>query len=366
MIGRPWQVFGLLCVSCLYTGTGLGQPAPRMEDTLGAPFRIRDHTFPNFLLLGFAPAPAASLGRGVTAIEIHYSVINDFQASPEVEQYLKQTRGDTRRALDAADVAYILGLPQEQAYYIDGEFSLLEFFVHRGLTDRVDLGLGINYIQYGTRILDQTIFSFHDAAGFGQGGRDYVENNRVQAVIGRDHGQDVVLLARPSSGGLSDPNLLLRYALPPIARHWYGNLKLGLKIPLMDEDEFLSTGSWDFGYQMTIERRYPQDAWIVNVGAVFPGKFKQTGFEPPNLPYINLSWLHRLRHWTGTRSFVQTRLAEHPYRASVDSDLSDTAIQITAGLKWDTSIGVVGFGVTENFLNFDNTPDFAVHVTWGQ
>ena len=183
-------------------------------------------------------------------------------------------------------------------------------------------------------------------------------------MLGRGNGQGVVLLDRPSSGGLSDPSLFLRYALPELVRDWYGNLEIGLKIPLMDEDEFLSTGSWDFGYQMTIERRYTRDAWIVNFGAVFPGKFRQTGFEPPNLPFVNISWLHRFKGLANTRSFVQTRLAEHPYRTNVDSELSDTAIQITAGLNWDTAIGIVGFGVTENFLHFDNTPDFGVHFTW--
>ncbi|KAF0191552.1 MAG: hypothetical protein FD165_1886 [Gammaproteobacteria bacterium] len=73
-------------------------------------------------------------------------------------------------------------------------------------------------------------------------------------VLGRGSGQGVVLLDRPSSGSLSDLSLFLRYALPELVSDWYGNLEIGLKIPLMDEDEFLSTGNWDEGYQMTVER----------------------------------------------------------------------------------------------------------------
>ena len=164
---------------------------------MGAPFRIRDYTFPSFLVLGFAPAPALPLGRGHSAIEFHYSIINVFQISPEVEDYLKQSRGSSRRSLDSTDVAFILGLPQGQAYYIDGEFSVLEFAIHRGLTERIDLGVSVNYIHYGGHFLDDVIFDFHDTVGVGQAGRNYVQNDRVQVVLGRDNGKDVVLLGRP-------------------------------------------------------------------------------------------------------------------------------------------------------------------------
>jgi len=364
---RHRKILWLLSVIWLSTVAGIANARhiPLIEDPMGAPFRIRDYTFPSFLVLGFAPAPASPLGQDHSAVEFHYSIINNFQSSQEVEAYLKQSRGNTRRPLDSTDVDFILGLPQGQAYYIDGEFGILEFAAHWGLTERIDLGAGINYIHYGGRSLDEVIFDFHDAVGVGQAGRDYVLDNRVQVVLGRDGGQDVVLLDRPSSGGLSDPNIFLRFALPEFVHKWRSNLELGIKVPLMDEEKFLSTGSWDLGYQLTVDRRYARDAWIINLGTVFPGKFEQTDFRPPNLPFVNISWLHRLKRWTSTRSFVQVLFAEHPYRAIVDSELSDLEFQLTAGLKWDTSAGIIGFGLTENLLNFDNTPDFGLHFTWG-
>lgn len=332
---------------------------------MGAPFRIRDHTFPNFLILGFTPAPSAPLGRGNSAVEMHLSVINNFQVSPEVEDYLEQTRGGSRRSLDSTDVAFILGLPQGQAYYIDGEFSMLEFAFHWGLTNQLDLGVGINYMHYGGQLLDQTIFEFHDSLGLGQGGREYVDNNQVQVVMGRDNAQDIVLLDRPSSGGFGDPNIFVRYALPQLLLNWRSNLEIGIKIPLMNEEKYLSTGSWDFGYQLTIDRLFERDAWIINAGEVFPGEYKQSEFQPPNLPFINISWMHRFKDWTSTRFFTQILVAKHPYRELVSSGLSDVASQITLGLKWDTDIGIIGFGITENLFNFDNTPDVGLHLTWG-
>jgi len=366
VISECWKTFFFFFVAyvLVFESCSYAQHGHLFDDPLGAPFRIRDYTFPSYLVLGFAPAPAAPLGRGHSAIEFHYSVISDFQASPEVEDYLKESRGGIRRPLDNADVAFILGLPQGQSYYIDGEFSMMEFVVHWGLSERLDLGLSVNYIHYGGGLLDGFIFDVHDAAGVGQQGRDFVHDDNVQVVLGRDVGQDVVLLNRPVSGGLSDPGIFLRYALPVID-NWRFNFTTGIKVPLANENNFLSTGSWDFGFQLVIDRQYIRDALIFNLGAVFPGEFKQTDFDPPTLPFININWLHRFEQWTNTRFFLQTLLAEHPYRELVNSELSDLEIQLTVGLKWDTSMGVIGLGLTENFFNFDNTPDIGVHLTWG-
>lgn len=364
---RHWKVFSLVSVICLFALSNYanGQQIPLIDDSMGAPFRIRDYAFPSFLVLGFAPAPAAPLGRGHSAMEFHYSIINSFQVSHEVEDYLKLSRGSSRRPLDSSDVDFILGLPQGQAYYIDGEFGVLEFAIHWGVTQRIDLGVSFNYIRYGGHSLDDVIFNVHDSLGVSQSGRDNVQNDRIQVVLGRDDSKDVVLLDRPTSGGLGDPHFFLRYALPEFAPKWRSNLEIGVKAPLMEEETFLSTGSWDFGYQLSVDRRFTRDAWILNLGMIFPGTFKQTDFRPPNLPFVNVSWLHRFERWSNTRSSVQVLLAEHPYRAIVNSALSDMEVQITAGLKWDTSVGVIGLGVTENVFNFDNTPDFGLHFTWG-
>lgn len=357
------RALGLTALLAVTTLAG-AQPPSLKQDSLGIPFRVRDYTFPAFLVLGFAPAPATPLGRDNWAVELHYSIVNNFQASQAVEDYLQRSRGNGRRALDEADVAYILGLPQGEAFYIDGEFSMLEFAFHWGVSRRIDVGLGIHYIRYGGRLLDDVIYGFHDAVGVGQSGRQYVPDDYVQVVLGRDGDQDVVLLERPSQGGFGDPGLYVRYTLPQLLPDWRGSLELGLKVPLMNETDFLSTGSWDLGYQVTIERRFSRDAWMLNFGAVFPGKFKQTNFRPPNLPFVNITWIHRFQRWTHTRSFVQALLAEHPYRAIVDSELSDLQFQLTGGFKWETGVGVVGVGLTENVLNFDNTPDIGLHFTW--
>ena len=34
-------------------------------------------------------------------------------------------------------------------------------------------------------------------------------------------------------------------------------------------------------------------------------------------------------------------------------------------MKWATRAGVWGVGLTETILNYDNTPDIAIHLSWG-
>ncbi len=339
------------------------QPSSANNDW-NTPFQVRDYTFPSFLLLGFSPTPARSLSRDQQHLSFSYSVVNDFQVSATVEEYLKNSRQGQRRPLNAADISFIRNLPQGEGYYIDGEFTMLEFNYNRGLGNHLELGITTNYIFYGGRLLDGVIYDFHDAIGTGQQGRDYVANNQVQVVLARDSGKDIVLTQRPSRGGFGDPNIYIRTAFPVPYFDWQGKLSLGIKPPLMSERKFLSSGNWDAGFQLTLNKQTSHNIVTINTGYIYTGGFEQTDFNPPSLPYINLGWLHRYKKWSNTRSQIQFHLAEHPYRDLVDSALSELQFQLTLGVKWKLDAGMLGVALSENVLNFDNTPDVVLHLSW--
>jgi hypothetical protein len=124
------------------------------DDPIGVPMRVRNFTYPTLFFLGFAPAPAAPLGQGTVAIELHYSKINYFQTSPSVESYLRQSRHGGRRELDSTDVDAIASMPAGEGFYLDGEIDYTELFVHWGLTDRLDLSVAVPYIGFSGGILD--------------------------------------------------------------------------------------------------------------------------------------------------------------------------------------------------------------------
>jgi hypothetical protein len=341
------------------------------DDPIGVPMRVRNFTYPGLYLLGFAPAPAAPLGKGALAVELHHSTVNYFQTSPAVESYLRDSRGGTRQRLDAADLDAILSMPDGEAFYFDAEIDYTELFVHWGLTDRLDLSIAVPYIGYSGGILDGIIYDFHDALGLGQAGRDSVQERQFQAAFAADGVIWEAMLERPSRGGIGDPSLYLRYAIPKTFGRWRFSVGAGVKAPVADADAGLSSGDWDVGVLLTADLRLPHDALIVNLGYVMPGTTQNidvTGtrdFEMPNLPSLNLSWIHRSNRWQRTRTFVQMLLSEHPLREVVDSDLSRPEFQITFGLKWATRAGVFGVGLTENLFNYANTADIGIHLSWG-
>ncbi|MEM1203739.1 MAG: DUF3187 family protein [Acidobacteriota bacterium] len=363
--GAPFRGLILSILVLLAVPAG-AQPSTILADQgTGAPLRLRDFTFPSFLVLGFAPTPAAALGRGNWAFELHYSKINDFQVSQAVEDYLESTRGEMdRRPLGPEDVDFILGLPEGDAFYIDGEFDFFDFALHWGVTDRLDIGASFYYIDYSGGSLDGTIFDFHDQFGYGQQGRNFVADDQFQIIFGSGETPLQILDDGEDSGGFSDPSFFIRYAFEPRGR-WQFALQTGLKVPIASTSKFLSTGNLDVGVQLTADRRWGRNALILNASLVSAGEFDQTDFDPPLLPSLNVSYIRHLQRWPKARAILQANIAEHPFRDLVDSDLSEPQFQMTAGLKWDTELGVFGLALTENLLNYDNTPDIGLHFSWG-
>src|SRR5437867_2938105 len=97
------------------------------ETDLIGPLRIRDMTPFNILRLEMLPAHAVKPGRGSWAIEADLSYTNTFVMSDNVRAYLER-RGE-RRPLTQKDVDAILTMG-EDAYYVDGEFGLLDLTFH--------------------------------------------------------------------------------------------------------------------------------------------------------------------------------------------------------------------------------------------
>lgn len=358
------KVISALFVSLLVSG-----PAPALpqdgdvlvKEALGAPLRVRDYTFPSYLNLSFAPQPAAPLGRGRWAVEGHYSVVNNFQASSAVEEYLKENR-QQRRRLDAADAEFILGLPRGQGFFIDGEFDFIEFVLHYGLTDRLDLGIGAYYIGFSGGQLDGSIWDFHEQFGFGQQGRNFVVDNQFQIVIGQN-GEGLALLNDTPSDGWGDPTAFLRYALGSLGR-WKFNLAAGIKAPIAREPA-LSSGGWDVGLQLTADARWRRTALIFNLAAVEAEEYSEFGVDPPLLPSLNVAWMRSIGKDRKGRFVLQVLAAEHAFSDLFDSALTRPEFQVTLGYKRDTGLGVFGVGLTENVLAYDNTPDIGLHFSWG-
>lgn len=360
------QCLTTIAIALLGVGAAPVSAQTLAEDPFGAPLRVHDYTFGSFLALGFAPAPAAPLGVGRSAIEVHLSAVNDFQVSPAVETYLAQVRDGRREPLSAADIAAITALPTGEGYFIDTEVTILEIAAHWGLSPRVDFSISVPLVHYGGGFLDGLIYDFHDTFGYGQQGRESVADDQFQVVLGAAGEARLVRLEAPSAG-IADPSLFIRYAVPAEPGGWRFNLAGGIKAPIAATEDLLSTGGWDVGVQATAERQLRRNAFLLNLAIMAPGDFELAAgsFDPPLLPSVHLAWIYRPRRTPRLRWVVQALAAEHLLRNAVDSDLARPEFQLTVGVKWNTGHGTLGFGITENLFNMDNTPDIGLHLTWG-
>ncbi len=325
------------------------------------PFRVRNLTLPTVLVMGFRPSPVMHLAPRSWAMEIDFAMSNSFQMSAGVEEYLAG-RGGSRRPLNEADVQAVVHTAEGDQFLVDGELAMVDVGLHCGLTDELVVSLHVSHVSFGGGALDPVIWGFHDLLGIGQGGRQYVSNDSFQMVFANDDGT-TAFLARPSNGGFTDPMLSVRWIMPSSLDGWRFGVEGGLKSPLASSDDFLSTGSWDFGAQLTAQREWTSNAVVINLALVVPGALDIAEHaEVARLPSLNLAWVNRVGDHTS--GVVQMLFSQNIFHEMTDSDLSELEFQLTAGLAWDTSMGRFSVGVTENLFNFDNTPDFALHLNF--
>lgn len=331
------------------------------EAWVPVPFRVRNLTFPTMLTMGFMPRPTNAVGAGNWGFELNASVSNNFQMSAGIEEFLAD-RGGERRALSHSDIDTILTEVDEPQFLIDGELNVIDLGIHYGLSLRWTLSLRMGYLGYSGGFMDSGIQSFHDFVGIGQAGREFIDMDGFQ-VLFMNEGESHILYDRPSSGGFTDPMLSLTYSFPNTWKGWSFSLEGAVKAPIADVDDWLSTGSWDFGLQGTAEKTWHRNALIFNLALVVPGDIEiERTFDPPGLPSANVAYLHRFgRRTTG---IIQALYSENIFRDEVDSDLSAYEFQVTAGVKIEALGGAIGIAFTENLFNFDNTPDFGLHLSY--
>lgn len=357
---------GLLCMFLLGSALRVGfaeEPKPVSEaEWTPVPFRVRNLTFPTVLTMGFMPRPTNPAGAGAWVVEINASASNNFQMSTGIQDWLAQ-RGGPRRPLSSDDIAAIVAGLDEPQFLVDGELGVVDLGIHYGLSPRLTASLRIGHLGYSGGFMDPFIQGFHDLAGIGQAGREFLGKGDFQMLFIHD-GDHVALVDRPSSGGLTDPMLSLAYSFPEQCKNWSFSVEGAVKPPISDENDWISTGSWDVGVQATAQKTWRRNALVLNLSLVLPGDVRIKGnFDPPELPSLNVAYLVRLGN--RTTGVIQALYSENIFRDEIDSELSAYEFQVTAGVKIEAFGGGIGLAITENLINFDNTPDFGLHLSYG-
>lgn len=324
--------------------------------------RERDLTPFGFLRLDMRPAHAVWAPPGSWGVEVLLGYQNTWVMSPNVEQYLKSLPG--RRSLGPADVEAIRALPGE-AYLVDLELGLVDVSLHRKLTNHWSVNATISGMRYSGGFLDATIENFHEAFGFNSFGRPAVARNSVNVIYDLKSANSPVRLNAPPDGGLLDPTFGLRYSVAATPSTWNLVLESAVKIPIDGEREFLSTGNTDVGLQATLQRFAGRHAGYISAAAVLTKGSALTSSDRTEIvPTYIFGYEYSASRRTG---FVAQFNVSPSVLKHEDTDLEEllaTKYQITIGVRHRIDASVWSFGVTENFLNYNNTPDIGFQIGW--
>ena len=336
----------------------LASPAKAETDLLG-PLRIRDMTPFNLLRLDMLPAHAVAAGRGSWAIEADISYSNTFVMSDNVRRYL-EGRGGGRRRLTQADADAILGMG-EDAYYVDGEFGLLDLTFHYRVAPRSSVYVTLSAYNFTGGIFDGTIENFHDTFGLDNGGRDLAARSAFQ-VVSSLQGVDLALLGPPVDNGLGDPVFGFRHARRLGGSRFGIVLDAEAKLALRGERLLLSTGTDDYGFQASLQGKFRRQAIYLSTSFVWTdGRVLGVKLDRQVVPTFTAAY--EVGVTSRTNAIVQVYASQSTVQDSTIDEIKANKYQMSLGARSRRGHLVYGFAVTENLKNFENTPDVGVSLT---
>lgn len=330
------------------------------SDYLGL-LRARDLTTFGFLRLDMRPAHAIAAPKGTWAIEAEFAHQNTWALSKGAREYLDALPG--RRRLGPAELADIQALPGEN-YLFDMELAELDVTIHRKFTDHLGGYLVLSGVNYSGGFLDGSIESFHDTFGFENNGRPAVRRNDVN-LIADLKSSDIAFLDSPTSGGMLDPTVGIRYSLAEQVKGWNVVIEAAAKVAYRGREDFLSTGKSDYGVQATLQRFSDHHAWYVSAsGVYYDGSTNVTPTGAQIVPTLIVGYERKLSD--KTHLILQGYASDSVFsREETDlPELLDRKFQLSIGVYHRFGRSVISFAITENLQNFDNTPDVGMQLGW--
>lgn len=322
--------------------------------------RARDLTPFGFLRLDMRPAHAVSGPPGNWGVELELGHQNTWALSPNVERYLTSLPG--RRALGPSEIQAIRDLPGE-AYLVDLELGLLDVTFHRQLTSHWGVYAVFSGVRYTGGFLDGAAEWYHDKFGFPAVGRPAVNRNEVNVIL--DLKQTQLVQQGPPDGGLLDPTFGVRYTAAMSPTPWNLVIEGAVKVPIAGERPFLSTGGFDFGLQITLQRFMRNHAAYASLAGVYTsGSDSALAYRSQVVPTVILGYEYK---WTGQTSLIGQVYASRSVFNNQDTDLEELLekkYQASLGVRYRIGASVLTFAMTENFINTNNTPDFGFQIGW--
>ena len=322
--------------------------------------RSRDLTPFGFLRLDMRPPHALSGPPGSWGVEVDIGYQNTWALSPNVRDYLDSLPG--RRKLGPAEIQAIRNLPGE-AYLVDLELGTLDVTLHHKFTDNWGVYVVLSGVAYTGGFMDGGIEWFHERTGMNPVGRPAVKRDDINVLMDLK-GTQLYQPKLPDNGFL-DPTFGVRYTANRYPAPWNLVVEGAVKVPIDGEREFLSTGKYDFGLQVTLQRFMQRHALYGSLAGVYT-RSGDTGltYDTQVVPTAILGYEYA---WTDRTNLNLQLYASPSVFKSSDTDISglrDTKYQISAGIRRRVGHSLFTFAITENVVNYNNSPDIGFQIGW--
>jgi uncharacterized protein DUF3187 len=323
--------------------------------------RVRDLSPFGFLRLDMRPAHAVSLDRGGWSFEAELGYQNTWALSPQVEKYLTSIESQGRHKLGPDDVAAIRALPGEN-YLVDLEAATLDLAWHYKFASHFSAYAIVSAVTYQGGFLDGAIEGFHDTFGFSSFGRPALAKNDVNFIYHLKSTQ-FESLGTPTSGGILDPTLGLRYSGIQLGDKWSVSVESAVKVPLSGRRTLLSTGRLDTGLQVSATRKGTRSALYLDVaGVYFSGGTVPVPQDHQVIPTAIVGYEYAVTGKTSAilQGYVSTSVYSH--RQTDLDELLATKFQLSLGVRHRWEGCTLSFAATENLQNVNNTPDIGFQL----
>lgn len=318
------------------------------------PFMQRDQFPVRMLFLGHRPDAGDLLPRRSVRWAVRFDYANTYASTFPV--------GDTL----VADDYYQAAPPDEYRLFVDTETLRVSVDLDWRVASRVQLGATVPFLKHGGGFLDGVVEGFHGLFNLSNGGREWSPQDDYGVFVVRDRR---FWIRSVESAGFRPGDLVLRVKTP-LYRDGEGfvmSLAGAVKLPTGSLETLTGSGGTDI--QASLFATWRPERHLVFHGNLAHSRLGRAtrgeGFPLRSISTLLLAFEYRT---TGRlAALIQAQVNIGPFPGSRLGPLNRTAIEATAGVRYALSESLsVDVGLTENFSQYQNTPDVGLHagIVW--
>lgn len=320
--------------------------------------------FSRLVLLGTLACTVTVQAQNIAPIVIsNYNPFIAVHGLPQIGSAANLEKGANRVAVMYDLSSYYVNLRRtDESVILDGETQRTTFVYQLGLSERLQVGVFIPYVNHSGGSLDSFINDWHDFFGLPGGGRETAENDQLRFYY--EHDGITQFDKTSSSSGIADVRLEAAWQLNKNASK-ASAMAASIKIPSGDSDEFHGSGAVDIAlwYKQQQQERFfgLKGGMYYSVGALYLGNgdilaqqvnsFVAFGGLGAGV-YLAQGWLF----------LTQLDINTPFYDSSEVAPIGEYAVQLTLGGAIDLSKNArLHLGVAEDLV-VDASPDVTFHL----